>query len=144
MALSKICIVIFSLFFYVPNQHLPSWSDMTECSIVTKCHSMRVMRHSPLKQIKYSCFLYNQTLEQFTLAKYLGITTGVNMFQTYQLYKATQTLGFLHRNLALVSRETKDMAYKTLVRPKLECASPVWNPYSKSHVNQLETVQRIA
>ena len=105
---------------------------------------MRVMRHSPLKQIKYSCFLYDQILEQFKSAKYLRITIGVNMFQTYQLYKATQTLGFLHRNLALVSRETKDMAYKTLVRPKLECASPVWNPYSKSHVNQLEKVQRIA
>ena len=128
----------------MPYQQLPSWSDMTECSIVPKCNSMRVTRYSPLKQIKYSYILHNQILEHVTSAKYLGKTIGVNMFQTYQLYNATQTLDFLRRNLALAPRETKDMAYKTLVRPKLECASPVWNPYSKSHVNQLEKVQRTA
>ena len=58
--------------------------------------------------------------------------------------KATQTLGFLRRNLALTPRETKDMTYKTLVRPKLEYASPVWKPYSKSQVYQLEKAQRTA
>ena len=47
--------------------------------------------------------------------------------------KATQTLGFLRRNLGLAPREIKDMAYKTLVRP-----------YSKLHVYQLEKVQRTA
>ena len=38
--LSKICIVIFFLFVFsitnVPHPHLPSWSDMTECSIERK------------------------------------------------------------------------------------------------------------
>ena len=34
------------------------------------------------------------------------------------------------------------MAYTTLVRPQLEYDSPVWNPYIKSQVKQLEKVQR--
>ena len=117
---------------------------------VAKCHSMRVKRHSPLKQITYmySYSLHNQTLEQVTFAKYLGIIITDNLDWGQHVSdvstKATQTLGFLCRNLALAPRETKDMAYKTLVHPKLEYASPVWNPYSKSQVYQLEKVQKTA
>ena len=43
--------------------------------------------------------------------------------------KATKTLGFLLRNLALAPRSTKQVAYKTLVRLILEYAAPVWSPY---------------
>ena len=100
---------------------------------MAKCHSMRVTRHSPLKIIKYSYILHNQTLEQVTPAKYLGITITDNLDWGQHVSevstKSTQTHGFLRWNLSLTSRETKDMAYKTLVRPKLECASPVWNPW---------------
>ena len=41
---------------------------------------------------------------------------------------ATKTLGFLRRNLALTPRHTKEVAYKTLVRPQLEYAVPIWHP----------------
>ena len=34
--------------------------------------------------------------------------------------------------------------YKTLVRPKLENAAPIWSPYSKLQINQVEKVQRTA
>ena len=115
---------------------------------VAKCPSVRVTRHSPLKQTKYSYSLHNQTLEQVTSAKYLGITITDNLDWGQHVSdvstKATQTLGFLPWNLALAPRETKDVAYKILIRPKLEYASPVWNPYSKSQVYQVEKVQKIA
>ena len=58
--------------------------------------------------------------------------------------KATKTLGFLHRNLAFAPRSTKEVAYKTLVRPKLEYAAPIWSPHSKLQINQIEKVQRTA
>ena len=58
--------------------------------------------------------------------------------------KATKTLGFLHRNLAFATTSTKEVAYKTLVRPKLEYAAPFWSPYSKPQINQVEKVQRTA
>ena len=55
--------------------------------------------------------------------------------------KATKTLGFLHRNLAFAPKSTKEVAYKTLVRPMLEYAAPIWSPYSKLQINQVEKVQ---
>ena len=58
--------------------------------------------------------------------------------------KATKTLGFHRRNLAFAPKSTKEAAYKTLVRPKLEYAAPSWSPYSKLQINQVEKVQRTA
>ena len=49
--------------------------------------------------------------------------------------KATKTLGFLRRNLAFAPKSTKEVVYKTLVRPKLEYAAPIWSPYSKLKIN---------
>ena len=50
---------------------------------------------------------------------------------------------FLRRNLSFAPRSTKEVAYKTLVRPKLEYAAPIWSPHSKLQINQIEKVQRI-
>ena len=58
--------------------------------------------------------------------------------------KATKTFGFLRRNLAFAPRSTKEVAYKTLVRPKLEYAAPIWSPYSKLQINEVEKVKRTA
>ena len=56
----------------------------------------------------------------------------------------TKTLGLLRRNLAFAPRSTKEVAYKTLVRPKLEYVAPIWSPHSKLLLNQIEKVQRTA
>ena len=82
--------------------------------------------------------LHNQTLENAQLAKYLGITISDNMDCGQHISeissKATKTLGFLRRNLAFAPKSTKKVAYKTLVRPKLEYSAPIWSTYSKLHV----------
>ena len=112
---------------------------------VAKCHSMRVTRHEHHKQILFDYSLHNQTLENVQTAKYLGITITDNMDWGQHVSeissKATKTLGFLRRNLAFAPRSTKEVAYKTLVRPKLEYAAPIWSPHSKL---QIEKVQRTA
>ena len=58
--------------------------------------------------------------------------------------KETKTLGFFRRNLAFPPRSTKEVAYKTLVRPKLEYAAAIWSPYCKTQIQQVEKVQRTA
>ena len=58
--------------------------------------------------------------------------------------KATKTMGFLRHNLALTPRHTKEVAYKTLVRPQLEYAAPIWTPYHETQITQVEKVQRTA
>ena len=105
-------------------------------------------RHQHHKQILFDYSLHNQTLENVQSAKYLGITITDNMDWGQHVSeissKATKTLGFLRRNLAFAPRSTKEVAYKTLVRPKLEYAAPIWSPHLKLQINQIEKVQRTA
>ena len=107
---------------------------------VAQCHSMRVTRHQHHKQILFDYSLHNQTL-----AKYLGITITDNMDKGQQVSdissKATKTHGFLRRNLVVAPRSTKEVAYIALVRPKLEYAASIWIPHSKLLI---EKVQRTA
>ena len=58
--------------------------------------------------------------------------------------KANQTLGVLRRNLKNCPREIKNMAYKSILRPKMEYAAPIWDPYTKDNIQLLEGVQRRA
>ena len=109
---------------------------------VAKCHSMRVTRHQHHKQILFNYSLHNQTFENVLSAKYLGITITDNMDWGQHVSdissKATKTLGFLRRNLAFAPRSTKEVAYKTLIRPKLGYAAPIWSPHLKLQINQIE------
>ena len=115
---------------------------------VAKCHSMRVTRHLPDKQILFDYTIHQQKLEQAQSAKYLGLTITDNLDWGQHVSeiscKATKTMGFLRRNLALAPRHTKEVAYKTLVRPQLEYAAPIWNPYHKLQIQEVEKVQRTA
>ena len=104
--------------------------------------------HQHHKHILFDYSLHNQTLENGQSAKYLGITISDNMDWGQHISeissKATKTLGFLCRNLAFAPKSTKEVAYKTLFRPKLKYAAPIWSPYSKLQINQVEKVQRTA
>ena len=115
---------------------------------IAKCHSMRVTRHLPENQIQFEYSLHQQRLEQVQSAKYLGITITDNLDWGQHVSeiscKATKTMGFLRRNLALAPRHTKEVAYKTLVRPQLEYAAPIWHPYHDTQIAQVEKVQRTA
>lgn len=58
--------------------------------------------------------------------------------------KANNTTAFLQRNLHQCPRKTKELCYKTPVRPQMEYASIIWDPYTINNIRSLEMVQRRA
>ena len=58
--------------------------------------------------------------------------------------KANSTLGFVKRNVKTSNEKEKEMAYKTLVCPKVDYASPVWSPHTKDNIDKIEMTQRRA
>ena len=76
-------------------------------------------------------------------AKYLGITITDNL-DWFNMFQKFHVMGFLRRNLALAPRHTKEVAYKTLVRPQLEYVAPIWHHNHETQIAQVEKVQRTA
>ena len=58
--------------------------------------------------------------------------------------KAGAWLRFIGRILRKCNSSTKEVAYKTLVRPILEYCSSVWDPYQVGLIEEIEKVQRRA
>ncbi|XP_072024920.1 uncharacterized protein [Amphiura filiformis] len=58
--------------------------------------------------------------------------------------KANRMLGLIRRNLRGCSRNLRQQAYLTLVRPHLEYCSPIWNPHTKKNITKIESTQRQA
>ena len=83
---------------------------------VAKCHSMRVTRHLPGKQIQLNYSLHQQILEEVQSTKYLGITINDSLDWGQHISKitskATRTLGFLWRNLTFAPSITKTRLFK--------------------------------
>jgi len=58
--------------------------------------------------------------------------------------KASNTLNFIKQNLSNCSSEVKVQAYLTIIRPQMEHASAVWDPYYNVDIDKLEKIQRRA
>ena len=47
----------------------------------------------------------------------------------------------MERNVKTKNKKIKTLEYNTLVRPQVEYASSVWNPYTKEDINKIEMLQ---
>ena len=85
-------------------------------------------------------FRLYRKLEHVQSAKYLVITITDDLDWGQHITeiscKATKTLCFLRHNLALAPRHTKEVAYKTSVRPQLKYAAPIWQPYHDTQIDR--------
>ena len=48
------------------------------------------------------------------------------------------------RPVEVLTHSRKCNLYKSMVRPIIEFASPVWDPHTALHVNKIESIQRSA
>ena len=89
--------------------------------------------------------LYNQTLVAVQEHPYLGVLLSSDLQWNSHVDKIAKkwnsTLAFVKRNLYACSEGTKRAAYVSLVRPRLEYAIAVWDPYRQSEMGKLDPVQ---
>jgi hypothetical protein len=80
--------------------------------------------------------------------KYLGITITSdlrwNKHVSNIVNKANKVLGLLRRNIYFCNKDAKQAAYFGLVRPLLEYACSIWDPYTAKLTQELDKVQRRA
>jgi len=74
------------------------------------------------------------------LDKTMSFTTHINA----TIFKASKMLNFVKRNLSSCLKSIKEKAYLSLVRPTLEYASSVWDPYQSVHITSIEKIQKRA
>ena len=80
--------------------------------------------------------------------KYLGVTISSDLSWGKHVFapvnKANIVLGIIKRSIGTNNRDVFSQLYKSLVRPILEYAAPVWSPYLIKDIVALEKVQRRA
>jgi len=69
-------------------------------------------------------------------SKYLGVSISNDLSWTNHISnitaKANRTIGFLGCNIHACLKEVKETAHTTLVRPSIEYASALWDPFNKN------------
>ena len=98
-----------------------------------KCFTLHISKKR--KPTEYNYLLHNQVLEVTKYSKYLGVAISNDLIWKNYISnitaKANRTIGFLRRNIHACPKEFKEAAYTTLVRPSIEYASAVWDPFNK-------------
>ena len=72
---------------------------------------------------------------------YSRILNGIDIIIEETIAGTNSILGLLRRNIKVASTYVKDLAYRALIRPKLEYASVVWSPWQQFLVDNIEKVQ---
>ena len=80
--------------------------------------------------------LHGHILESIGGSKYLGVEISDNPSFDNHIWKictsASRSLGFIKRNIRTKSPATREMTYRTLVRPSAEHSSSVWSSYTQN------------
>jgi hypothetical protein len=127
------------------------WCDIWLMKLnVAKCKVMHVGKKNPRAEyaMKDSVSGIWHKLAKTDVERDLGVTVASNLKSKEQVNqasnKADSVLGMLKRTFVCREIRIWKKLYTTYVRPHLEFAVAVWNPYQKGDIAQLESVQRRA
>jgi len=80
--------------------------------------------------------------------KHLGVWLESTLSWDYHIKsicaKSNKILGLIRRTFGYSNKTAIKIAFRSLVRPILEYACPVWNPYLVKHKKAIEAIQRRA
>ena len=110
---------------------------------VSKCHVLHIGKNNP----SYAYYFAGTAIPDADLVVDLGITMDPVLTFDYHINsiisKAYSRVGALFKGFSTRSLPFMKKAFITYVRPILEYASNVWNPYLLKHINGIERVQRL-
>ena len=113
---------------------------------IDKCAVLTCSRSTSPPEFHY--YIDNIILNCTNQHLYLGVLFHSTMSFSPHINNITsnsiKSLNFVRRNLNKCDESVKSAAYLGLVRPKLEYASAVWDPYLSKDIAAIERVQRIA
>lgn len=122
---------------------MQNWAHIWGMSFnVEKCVHLRVGREPQ----SIDLFLLGKKIPQRDSLKYLGLHIEATLKWHDHILnttkKANKVLGLLRRSISEADSRTKLIAVNTVARPILEYASPVWSPYTKSLIGDIDRVHR--
>ena len=122
------------------------WTNKWQIKLnVDKCTVLRCTRSQMPIQYMYTLIC---NLDVKRLHTYLGVEIDNTMSWSPHIQtvsnRATKVFNFVKRNLGNCPASTKRIAYLTLVRPIMEYAAPVWDPFYNTDIYKLEKIQRRA
>ena len=141
---------------------LSRWADDMQMSYnVDKCHTLHLgsgnKKHTYFlpkmsnisKGAKYICYTYTlHPMKNVSEEKDLGVIVDEDMnFKNHissKISKANSMIFLIKNCFKYLDSEMFKTLYKTLIRPHLEYASPVWSPITKYEIQRIESVQRRA
>lgn len=118
---------------------------------------LMTLNHSKTKYMSFtnrasrfptSYVLNNRSIDLVSTYKYLGVHLQPDLSWHYHikhtLASANRSFGFLKRNLKHAPSDIRKLAFTTLIRPKIEYASAIWDPHQAYIVTDIESLQNRA
>lgn len=124
-----------------------SWCESWQmCLNLEKTVAMKITRKKT--PLTYYYGYKNNYLSEVTEYKYLGllITSDLrwNKHIDQVIAHTQRKLFFLRRALKLSTPTVRLLAYKSVILPGLDYAAIIWDPYTKTNIDKLESIQKRA
>ena len=111
-----------------------------------KCEVIRITNKKKPNLFNYT--LHGISLKETDAAKYLGVNISRDLSWAKHInqitMKTNNSFNFIKRNIQTNNAKLKESAYKTYVRPLVEYAASVWDPWQDKYIDKIEMIQHRA